>query len=108
MGRTAAVPLEEDVMGELHDQVKGRVERIHRMYDELCAEVEDYRDWVKELVDAEKAKAEPDPKYVSAVGVQLRFSDRFLTVLEEQAFDELIHFADRVIRIKHYEDGVFI
>jgi hypothetical protein len=95
-------------MGELHDQVKERVEKIHGMYDALCAEVEDYHGWVKSLVDAEKAKPEPDPKYVSAVGVQVRFSERFLTILEEDAFDELIHFADRVIRVKHYEDGVFI
>ena len=95
-------------MAELHDDVKARVERIQQMYDDLCAEVEDYRDWVAEKVEAEKRKPEPDPKFISAVGVQVRFAERFLKVLEEDAFDELIHFADRVIRIKHYEDGVFI
>lgn len=95
-------------MGELYDETRQRVERIEELYDTLCREVEEHRDWARGLVEAEKAKPEPDAKYISAVGVQAKFSDRLLTVLEEPAFDELIHFADRVIRIKHYEDGVFI
>jgi hypothetical protein len=40
--------------------------------------------------------------------LQGRFAASFQRVLEEEAFDEFVHFADRVIRIKHYEDGVFI
>lgn len=95
-------------MAALYDETRERVARIEDLYDQLCREVEAHRDWARGLVDAEKASDDPDAKYISAVGVQARFSDRLLTVLEEPAFDELVHFTDRVIRIKHYEDGVFI
>ncbi|HEV3472853.1 MAG TPA: hypothetical protein VG408_06555 [Actinomycetota bacterium] len=92
----------------LYEEAKGRVERVHSLYDALVDEVESYRSWVDELLDVERGKPEPDAKFLSAVGVQSRFAARLQRVLEEEAFDELVHFADRVIRIKHYEDGVFI
>lgn len=92
----------------LYEEAKQRVDRIHRNYDALIDEVETYRGWVDTLLDAERAKPEPDPKCLSAVGVQSRFAAAFQRVLEEEAFDDFIHFADRVIRIKHYEEGTFI
>lgn len=92
----------------LYDDTKERVERIHDLYDALVDEVEAYRGWVEEQLSGERAKTAPDPKFLSAVGLQARFAGNFQTVLEEQAFDEFVHFADRVIRVKHYEDGVFI
>jgi hypothetical protein len=92
----------------LYEEAKGRVERVHSLYDALVEEVESYRSWVDELLDAERGKPEPDAKFLSAIGVQSRFAAGLQRVLEEDAFDELVHFADRVIRIKHYEDGVFI
>jgi hypothetical protein len=96
----------EDVV--LYENAKTRVERIHDLYDALVDEVESYRGWIEGLLEAERAKPEVDPKFMSAVGLQGRFAASFQRVLEEDAFDEFVHFADRVIRIKHYEDGVFI
>lgn len=92
----------------LYEDAKQRVDRIHDVYDSLVDEVEGYHDWLVKQLDSATADPEVDPKFLSAMGVQRRFVESFLRVLEEDAFDEFVHFADRVIRIKHYEDGVFI
>lgn len=92
----------------LYDDAKARVDRVQERYEALVDEVEGYRDWVAAQLEAERAKPEPDGKFLSAMGTQAGFSGKLLDVLEEQAFFELLHFADRVIRIKHWEDGVFI
>jgi hypothetical protein len=92
----------------LYEEAKSRVQRMQDVYDALVDEVESYREWVDGLLEEERAKSNPDPKFLSAVGVQSRYAASFQRVLDEDAFDELVHFADRVIRIKHFEDGVFI
>jgi hypothetical protein len=92
----------------LYEEAKRQVGRVHDLYDALVDEIESYREWIDELLEAERAKPEPDPKFMSAIGVQSRFATSFQRVLEEEAFDEFVHFADRVIRIKHYEEGTFI
>jgi 3-deoxy-D-arabino-heptulosonate 7-phosphate (DAHP) synthase class II len=92
----------------LYERAKEQVDRIHDLYDALTDELESYKGWIDELLEAERAKEAPDPKFLSAIGVQARFTSNLLRLLEEDGFDEFVHFADRVIRIKHWEEGTFI
>jgi hypothetical protein len=64
--------------------------------------------WVRTLAEEERSRPQPDPKFLSAVGVQVRYAGSFVDLLQRAAFDDFLHFSDRVIRLKHWQEGTFI
>ncbi len=88
-------------MGAIYDRCKLQVKGIEEAYDQLMQEIDRY-----ELALAELSAEDEELKI--AVGMQRNGVARFRETLEGEALDNLIRFSDRVIRIKHWEDGRFV
>lgn len=89
-----------------YTECKTRVEAIHRAYDALADAVDGYVSMLQAILETlpEEQKAH--------LGLALRMQRdgavRMRDDLESKILDDLIRFADRVIRVKHAEDGTFI
>lgn len=94
--------------GGLYARCKRKVSAIQAAYDGLLAAVDDYVAALTEEAEAESAAPAPDPNKLLALDMQRNGANRLRATLENQALDDLIRFSDRVIRIKHWEDGVFL
>ncbi|MDB4895114.1 MAG: hypothetical protein JWN15_1376 [Firmicutes bacterium] len=92
----------------LYRTCKARVAEIQTTYDDLLRQLDDYLAFVEGEVQAEQVKPEPDRNKLMALQSQLKGPARMREDLESVILDDLIRFADRVIRIKHWEDGVFL
>lgn len=91
-----------------YDECKRHVETIQARYDDLLDAIAAYREHLDRISAAERAKESPDETFFIALRMQVKGTARLQELLETDALDELIRFADRVIRIKHWEDGVFV
>ena len=89
-----------------YEECKEQVNKIQNGYDALLDAVDEYIGTLQERLEAltEEEKAH--------LGLALRMqrdgAARMRDDLESKVLDDLIRFADRVIRIKHAEDGTFI
>lgn len=87
-------------------ECKDHVEQIQNAYDDLLDALDAYSDTLSRLLDGltEEERAH--------LGLALRMQrdgvSRMRNDLEEKVLDDLIRFADRVIRIKHAEDDTFV
>jgi D-proline reductase (dithiol) PrdB len=84
------------------------VQRIEHDYVELMRAVDAYRSWLEAEIEAENGKAERDEAKVQALAPQLRYLSELQDELEGRAHDGLVRVSDRVVRIKHWQDGAFI
>lgn len=85
-----------------------RVDAIQGAYDGLLAALDQYVGFLEEQIRAEESAAVPDKNKLLALTMQRGGASRMRENLETTALDDLIRFADRVIRLKHWEDGVFL
>jgi hypothetical protein len=84
------------------------VRRIENEYMELMQGIDAYRSWLEAEVAAENSRADPDDAKLQALAPQLRYLAELQAEMEGRAHDGLVRVADRVVRIKHWQDGVFI
>lgn len=81
---------------------------IQDAYTLLLERLEAYRAWLQAETAAEQAKASPDNSKLQALSPQLKYLAELFEALEGPAHDGLVRVSDRTIRIRHWEDGVFI
>ncbi len=84
------------------------VRRIEHDYLELMRAVDAYRSWLEAELEAENGKLERDEAKLQALAPQLRYLSELQDELEGRAHDGLVRVSDRVVRIKHWQDGEFI
>ncbi len=84
------------------------VGEIHAAYGQLMERLDRYRAWLQAEVDAEHAKTEPDAVKLQALGPQIKYLQELSSALEGPAHDGLVRVSDRVVRIRHWQEGVFI
>ncbi len=70
--------------------------------------IDRYRAWLRAEVDREQAKPRPDAIKLQALGPQLKYLLELSSALEGPAHDGLVRVSDRVVRIRHWQEGVFI
>lgn len=92
----------------LYPAAKGLVDEIEGSYTALMDAIDAYRGWLEGTTRQEQAQAEPDDIKLRALNPQLRYLMELQGVLEGPAHDGLVRVSDRVVRIQHWEDGVFI
>lgn len=85
-----------------------RVDIIKTRYDEFTAACDDYVTLLQSLVDAERAKAKPDERLIGALNRQANAAKELIEVMETEALDKLIRFADRLVIVKLVEEGNFV
>lgn len=92
----------------LYATCKGKVNTINVAYDELCRSLDEYIDFLKAQAQAEETDANPDKNKIIALTMQMKGAARMRDTVESAVLDDMIRFSDRVIRIKHWEDGIFL
>jgi len=93
---------------DAYSAASGLVSNIESAYVELMASIDSYRVWLEAKIAEEREKTEPDSSKLQALNPQLRYLTVLQEALEGLAHDGLVRVADRVVRIKHWQDGVFI
>lgn len=95
---------DEDFYGSARDLV----EAIEQEYVELMRSIDSYRQWLEDRISEERNKPEPDSVKLQALAPQLTYLAELQRALESGVHDGLVRVSDRVIRIRHWQDGVFI
>lgn len=87
---------------------KAKVQAIEAAYDQLAQAIEAYQATLNGLIaQADPADADDQHLLVTA-NLQLKTANGLLNTIETDLNDDLIRLSDRVIRFKHWEDGVFV
>jgi hypothetical protein len=87
---------------------KAKVKAIEAAYDALVAATEEYRDHLAALMAQADPADESDQHLLVVANLQTNTAKGLLATLDTDAHDDLIRLSDRVIRFKHWEDGVFV
>ncbi len=88
-------------MGAVYEACRSEVAGIREAYEALLDRIEGYERLLAGI-DSPSREAQ------LAVGMQATGAKRLRELLETEGLDALIRFADRVIRIRHWEDGTFL
>jgi hypothetical protein len=92
----------------IYETAKARVRTIQEAYDALIEAAVDYKAWVEELI-AQCDPSDEQDKHLSVVAnLQRNTTNGMINTLDTDLHDDLIRLSDRVIRYKHWEDGVFV
>lgn len=97
-------PATEDVYGEALAQTRA----IGAAFDTLVERIAGYRAWLEARVAAEKALPHPDLLKLQALGPQLTYLEELSAAIDRPAHDALVRVSDRVVRIRHWQEGVFL
>lgn len=97
-----------DGKGGVYARARAHVEDIQRRYAELMEELDDYRSFLEALGAEERSRERPDDIKLQAINPQLTYINELQRALEGPAHDGLVRVTDRVVRIRHWEEGVFL
>ena len=81
---------------------------IQGAYQALMDAIDRYRAWLQSEAAAEQAKPAPDDTKIQALNPQLKYLAELAEALEGPAHDGLVRVSDRAVRIRHWQEGVFI
>ncbi len=90
------------------DACKASVQAIQEAYDALVDATEAYRTLLADLSAQADPSDEADQHFLVVANLQGNTAKGLLATLDTDVHDDLIRLSDRVIRFKHWEDGVFI
>ena len=87
---------------------KAKVRTIEETYDALVDAIEEYKALLTTLIDEADPEDEQDKHLLVVANLQRNTTNGLLATLDTDLHDDLIRLSDRVIRFKHWEDGIFI
>ena len=87
---------------------RAKVRAIEVAYDMLVDAVEEYQALLATLIDEANPADEQDKHLLVVANLQRNTANGLLSTLDTDLHDDLIRLSDRVIRFKHWEDGIFI
>ncbi len=87
---------------------KAKVLAIQEAYDEFVNSVEEYKALLTRLIE-DSDPNEADEKHLLVVAnLQRNTTNGLINTLDTDIHDDLTRLSDRVIRFKHWEDGLFV
>lgn len=92
----------------VYDACKAKVQAIQEAYDALAAAVEDYQALLASLIETSDPEDESEKHLLVVARLQQNTTKGLMNTLDTDLHDDLIRLSDRVIRFKHWEDGVFV
>lgn len=92
----------------VYDACKAKVRAIQEAYDALVEAAEDYRGLLTTLIEECDANDAPEKHLLVVANLQRNTTNGLINTLDTDFHDDLIRLSDRVIRFKHWEDGVFV
>ena len=93
---------------EVYATCKARVRAIQEAYDALVAAAEDYKGLLTALIEECDSNDEQEKHLLVVANLQRNTTNGLINTLDTDLHDDLIRLSDRVIRFKHWEDGVFV
>jgi hypothetical protein len=93
---------------KVYNACKAKVLAIQEAYDALVEAAEDYRALLTTLMQESDANDESEKHLLVVAGLQRNTVNGLIGTLDSDVHDDLTRLSDRVIRFKHWEDGVFV
>ena len=87
---------------------KAKVKAIQEAYDALVDTTEDYKALLTTMVAECDPNDENDKHLLVVANLQRNTVNGLIGTLDTDLHDDLTRLSDRVIRFKHWEDGIFI
>jgi hypothetical protein len=87
---------------------KARVQAIQEAYDAFVITVEEYKTLLNDLIDDIDANDANEKHLLVVANLQRNTTNGLIDTLDTDIHDDLTRLSDRVIRFKHWEDGLFI
>jgi hypothetical protein len=87
---------------------KAKVQAIEAAYDQIAQAIEAYQATLNGLIAQADPADEDEQHLLVTANLQLKTANGLLNTVETDLNDDLIRLSDRVIRFKHWEDGVFV
>lgn len=92
----------------VYDVCKAKVLAIQESYDEFVNAVEEYKALLTRLIEESDPNDEQDKHLLVIANLQRNTSNGLIDTLDTEIHDDLTRLSDRVIRFKHWEDGLFV
>ena len=92
----------------VYDACKAKVMAIQEAYDEFVNTVEEYKSLLTSLIEASDPDDVEDKHLLVVANLQRNTTNGLINTLDTDIHDDLTRLSDRVIRFKHWEDGLFV
>ena len=92
----------------LYVACKAKVLAIQEAYDEFVNSVEEYKALLTRLIEDSDPNDADDKHLLVVANLQRNTTNGLINTLDTDVHDDLTRLSDRVIRFKHWEDGLFI
>ena len=93
---------------KVYDICKAKVKTIQDAYDALVDATEDYKALLTTIIVECDANDENDKHLLVVANLQRNTVGGLIGTLDTDLHDDLTRLSDRVIRFKHWEDGIFV
>jgi hypothetical protein len=93
---------------QVYNTCKAKVLAIQEAYDALVEAAEDYKALLTTLIQESDASDESEKHLLVVANLQRNTVNGLIGTLDSDVHDDLTRLSDRVIRFKHWEDGVFV
>jgi hypothetical protein len=92
----------------VYNACRAKVLAIQEAYDEFVITVEDYKALLNRLIDDSDPNDIEDKHLQVVANLQRNTANGLINTLDTDIHDDLTRLSDRVIRFKHWEDGLFV
>jgi hypothetical protein len=92
----------------VYDACKIQVLAIQQAYDEFVNAVEEYKALLSKLIEESDPNDAEDQHLLVVANLQRNTANGLINTLDTDIHDDLTRLSDRVIRFKHWEDGLFV
>ncbi len=92
----------------VYDACKAKVVDIQDAYDEFVDAIEEYKGLLTKLIEECDPNDEQDKHLLVVANLQRNTTNGLINTLDTDIHDDLTRLSDRVIRFKHWEDGLFV
>ena len=93
---------------KVYDICKAKVTAIQDAYDALADATEDYKALLTTIIAECDPNDENDKHLLVVANLQRNTVNGLIGTLDTDLHDDLTRLSDRVIRFKHWEDGIFV
>ena len=92
----------------IYDECKLKVLAIQEAYDAFVDSVEEYKALLTSLIDDIDPDDANEKHLLVVANLQRNTTNGLINTLDTDIHDDLTRLSDRVIRFKHWEDGLFV
>jgi hypothetical protein len=92
----------------IYAECKAKVLAIQEAYDAFVDAVEEYKVLLTRLIEECDPEDASEKHLLVVANLQRNTADGLINTLDTDIHDDLTRLSDRVIRFKHWEDGLFV